>query len=163
MSPDTAVGMCLPLGNGGVQQWRWMGRTRVPAEQRGAPVLRGRGSRGSSASPQAGSLILLKRLQQRRGEPRFSPRTQGGVSLSKVQQLKEEICEYQKSEKQLPAPAEGEEAGVSSPQVFPRAVWWLFLCWSRNQTEQTGARHPSAPGEQKRSPSRPCQLPSTST
>uniref|UniRef100_A0A663NBJ5 Uncharacterized protein n=1 Tax=Athene cunicularia TaxID=194338 RepID=A0A663NBJ5_ATHCN len=49
--------------------------------------------------------------------------------LDLVEQLKEEICEYQKSEQQglpLPAPAETEEVAASSLQVFSRAFCLPF-------------------------------------
>lgn len=46
-------------------------------------------------------------------------KTQSGCFVLQVEQLKEEICEYQRSERPEPPPAEG--IGTASLQVFPRA------------------------------------------
>lgn len=51
-------------------------------------------------------------------------KTQSGCFVLQVEQLKEEICEYQRSERPEPPPAEG--VGTASLQVFPRACSLSF-------------------------------------
>lgn len=55
-------------------------------------------------------------------------KTQSRCFVLQVEQLKEEICEYQRSERPEPPLAEG--VGMASLQVFPRA---LSLAFQKNR------------------------------
>lgn len=52
------------------------------------------------------------------------PKTQSRCFVLQVEQLKEEICEYQRSERAEPPPAEG--VRMATLQVFPRTFSLSF-------------------------------------